>query len=78
MCPSPKVMTELFRVNLVLNNAALTGKYLSEFGLKVLNISKNKNSISIMWWVVLLSAALVMFYLIVLCILMLSHSTPLP
>lgn len=36
--------------------AALTGKYLSEVGLKVLKISKNDNTISIVWWVVLLSA----------------------
>jgi membrane-bound metal-dependent hydrolase YbcI (DUF457 family) len=36
--------------------AALTGKYLSEFGLKLLKISKNENPISIMWWVVFLSA----------------------
>jgi len=36
--------------------AALTGKYLSEFGLKVLDISKKENPISIAWWVVFLSA----------------------
>mgnify|MGYP003388987242 CR=1 FL=1 len=36
--------------------AALTGKYLSEFGLKVLGISNKDNLISIKWWVVLLSA----------------------
>jgi len=36
--------------------AALTGKYLSEFGLKILRISKSDNPISIMWWVVFLSA----------------------
>ena len=36
--------------------AALTGKYLSEFGLKILRISKSENSISIVWWVVFLSA----------------------
>jgi len=36
--------------------AALTGKYLSEFGLKIIRISKNDNSISIVWWVVFLSA----------------------
>jgi len=36
--------------------AALTGKYLSEFGLKILRISKNENPISIVWWVVFSSA----------------------
>jgi len=36
--------------------AALTGKYLSELGLKVLGISKSENPISIAWWVVFLSA----------------------
>lgn len=36
--------------------AALTGKYLSEFGLKTLRISENENPISIVWWVVFLSA----------------------
>ncbi len=35
--------------------AALTGKYLAELGLKILGISKSENSISITWWVVLLS-----------------------
>lgn len=36
--------------------AALTGKYLSEIGLKVLGMSKQHNSVSILWWVVFLSA----------------------
>jgi len=36
--------------------SALTGKYLSEFGLKILKISKVSNPISIAWWVVLISA----------------------
>ncbi|WP_440875374.1 metal-dependent hydrolase [Thalassotalea sp. PLHSN55] len=36
--------------------AALTGKYLSELGLKILKISKTNNLISIAWWVVFLSA----------------------
>ena len=36
--------------------AALTGKYLSELGLKILKISKTNNVISIAWWVVFLSA----------------------
>jgi membrane-bound metal-dependent hydrolase YbcI (DUF457 family) len=36
--------------------SAFTGKYLSEFGLKILRISKNENPISIVWWVVFLSA----------------------
>lgn len=36
--------------------SALTGKYLSEFGLKILRISKSENPISIVWWVVFLSA----------------------
>lgn len=36
--------------------AALTGKYLSEFGLKGLGMSKLDNQISITWWVVFLSA----------------------
>jgi len=34
----------------------LTGKYLSELGLKILKISKTNNPISIAWWVVFLSA----------------------
>lgn len=38
--------------------AALTGKYLSEFGLNVLRISKSGNPISIVWWVVFLSACI--------------------
>jgi len=36
--------------------AALTGKYLAEIGLKILNISKEENIILIAWWVVFLSA----------------------
>jgi membrane-bound metal-dependent hydrolase YbcI (DUF457 family) len=36
--------------------AALTGKYLSELGLKILRISKNENPITIAWWIVFLSA----------------------
>jgi len=36
--------------------AALTGKYLSELGLKILKITENDASISITWRVVLLSA----------------------
>ena len=36
--------------------SGLTGKYLSEFGLKILKVSENDNPISIMWWVVFLSA----------------------
>ncbi len=36
--------------------ASVTGKYLSELGLKVLKISKNEHPISITWWVVFLSA----------------------
>lgn len=36
--------------------AALTGKYLSELGLKIIGISKSENPISIAWWVVFLSA----------------------
>jgi membrane-bound metal-dependent hydrolase YbcI (DUF457 family) len=36
--------------------AGLTGKYLSEFGLKILKVSKSNNPISIVWWVVFLSA----------------------
>lgn len=36
--------------------AALSGKYLSELGLKMLRITENDASISITWWVVLLSA----------------------
>jgi len=38
--------------------SALTGKYLSEFGLKIIRISKSENPISIVWWVVFLSAFL--------------------
>ena len=36
--------------------AALSGKYLSEFGLLVIGISKKTNPIKIAWWVVFLSA----------------------
>ncbi|MBA6384684.1 metal-dependent hydrolase [Colwellia sp. BRX10-9] len=36
--------------------SALTGKYLSELGLKLISISKRENPISIAWWVVFLSA----------------------
>ena len=36
--------------------AAVTGKYLSELGLKLLGISKNENPISLAWWVVFTSA----------------------
>jgi membrane-bound metal-dependent hydrolase YbcI (DUF457 family) len=36
--------------------SAVTGKYLSELGLKILRISKNESPISIVWWVVFLSA----------------------
>jgi len=36
--------------------AALTGKYLSELGLKLVGISKKENPICITWWVVFLSA----------------------
>jgi membrane-bound metal-dependent hydrolase YbcI (DUF457 family) len=36
--------------------AALTGKYLSELGLKLVGISKNENPLYITWWVVFLSA----------------------
>lgn len=36
--------------------AALTGKHLSELGLKMLKTSKINNQISIAWWVVFLSA----------------------
>jgi len=36
--------------------SALSGKYLSEFGLRLLGISKRENPIKIAWWVVFLSA----------------------
>ena len=36
--------------------SALSGKYLSEFGLLVLGISKKLNPIKIAWWVVFISA----------------------
>lgn len=36
--------------------AALTGKYLSELGLKIIGLSKKEHPINIAWWVVLLSA----------------------
>ncbi|MDO6428553.1 metal-dependent hydrolase [Thalassotalea sp. 1_MG-2023] len=36
--------------------SALTGKYLSELGLKILTISNENSVVSIKWWVVLLSA----------------------
>lgn len=35
--------------------SALTGKYLSEFGLVVLGISRKANKIEILWWVAFLS-----------------------
>jgi membrane-bound metal-dependent hydrolase YbcI (DUF457 family) len=34
--------------------AALTGKYLSELALRLIDISKSENPISIAWWVVFL------------------------
>lgn len=36
--------------------AALTGKYLSELGLKIIGLSKKEQPINIAWWVVLFSA----------------------
>ena len=36
--------------------SALTGKYLSEFGLLIMDISEKSNPIKIAWWVVFLSA----------------------
>lgn len=36
--------------------AALTGKYLSEIGLKVVGLSKQPNPITIKWWIVVVSA----------------------
>lgn len=36
--------------------SALTGKYLSEFGLRMLSISTAQNPIKIAWWVAVLSA----------------------
>ncbi len=36
--------------------SALTGKYFSEFGLLVLDISKKENPINIVWWVAFASA----------------------
>ncbi len=41
---------------LIAISAALTGKYLSELGLKLLGISRNEDPISIAWWVVFFSA----------------------
>ncbi|GHF92144.1 metal-dependent hydrolase [Thalassotalea marina] len=38
--------------------AALSGKYLSELGLKILRITENGAPISISWWVVYLSAVI--------------------
>ncbi|NOZ38468.1 MAG: hypothetical protein GXP11_10510 [Gammaproteobacteria bacterium] len=36
--------------------SALSGKYLSEIGLRILGVSKKENSIKIRWWVSFLSA----------------------
>jgi len=36
--------------------SAISGKYLSEFGLLIIGISKKSNPIKIAWWVVFLSA----------------------
>jgi membrane-bound metal-dependent hydrolase YbcI (DUF457 family) len=36
--------------------AALTGKYLSELGLKIIGLSKKEQPINIAWWIVLISA----------------------
>lgn len=36
--------------------SALSGKYLSEFGLSLLRVSKKANPIKIAWWVVFISA----------------------
>lgn len=57
--------------------AALTGKYLSEFGLKVLGISKKENPISIAWWVVFLSAFIGSFSHVLLDSIMHSDVEPL-
>jgi membrane-bound metal-dependent hydrolase YbcI (DUF457 family) len=57
--------------------ATLTGKYLSEVGLKILRISKNENPISIMWWVAFLSAFIGSFSHVLLDSIMHSDVEPL-
>jgi membrane-bound metal-dependent hydrolase YbcI (DUF457 family) len=57
--------------------AALTGKYLSEIGLRLLRISENKNPISIAWWVVFLSAFIGSFSHVLLDSIMHSDVEPL-
>jgi membrane-bound metal-dependent hydrolase YbcI (DUF457 family) len=56
--------------------AALTGKYLTEFGLKTLRISKSESPISIVWWVVFLSAFIGSFSHVLLDSIMHSDAEP--
>lgn len=57
--------------------AALSGKYLSEFGLKILKISENNTPISIIWWVAFLSAFIGSFSHVLLDSIMHSDVEPL-
>ncbi len=56
--------------------SALSGKYLAEFGLKVLRISKESAPILIKWWVVFLSAFLGTYSHVVLDAIMHSDVEP--
>jgi len=57
--------------------SALTGKFLSEFGLLVLGISKKINPIKIAWWVVFVSAFIGTFSHVLLDSIMHSDVEPL-
>lgn len=57
--------------------AALSGKYLSEFGLKILKIPENNKPIAIIWWVAFLSAFIGSFSHVLLDSIMHSDVEPL-
>ena len=56
--------------------SALSGKYLSEFGLLILGISKKANPIKIAWWVVFISAFIGTFSHVILDSIMHSDVQP--
>ncbi|MFC1747796.1 metal-dependent hydrolase [Pseudomonadota bacterium] len=56
--------------------SALSGKYLSEFGLRVLGLSKQDNPINISWWVAIASAFIGTFSHVVLDSIMHSDVEP--
>ncbi len=56
--------------------SALSGKYLSEFGLLILGISKKSNPVKIAWWVVFISAFIGTFSHVILDSIMHSDVQP--